>query len=655
MYECRVVDYDMHRKLHKVIYDADSSIEEVNLARRKFNPLDPTPAEAAEGSIIGLKIGLPPRSIDGKDDLATTISRDHVGVVVGVVEPENSPPVENADDRNRVLHRVLYLANEYVAEVNLNRTKYFVLDTISNKPLRTVNETLELVELDPVEELNVSEQVAAQTGLPKPPPDDKVVGNTLKSNAAKAPTNLDDTQPKIANVNPQKSTDTDQPPLSNTPRKVVQSVAASTEDSVVVGPSAPAQASTAIPKSIEPPPANSVSKKNVHPHITEVIIAESSKPEFSDPSEKNVQRMAIDTEAGAPATKKDINVQPAVSANGTQKSDPSSNVQKPDTARTSNTALTAESLSLLDATAPGSDKNAVIDEDTKTISDGDDKWIEASANAVKNPEDLKSKFIMLKCRDGDRIAYVEDYLSNGTHFIAFQDKQGGNMQMLLTTENFRLLSDDEVDKMSSRVRKRATPINVLNSGAEETPKSSKRRRSAVGSTPQSEQKPLPGGDLIGKVVSLSWPGNGGNYLALVVGFQQTGSRRRHKVYYVEDESTEVVDLTKRDWVCEASGPWDLQGLVGKRLYVYWEGTYDENEMDQKRSEEKFGKGNSKVPFEAFVVKFISQYRYRLLYTQDDNLEDRDLTQEDDAWDVLEGRAQRVDGLPLISWTGPISN
>lgn len=92
------------------------------------------------------------------------------------------------------------------------------------------------------------------------------------------------------------------------------------------------------------------------------------------------------------------------------------------------------------------------------------------------------------------------------------------------------------------------------------------------------------------------------------------------------------------------------GLVGKRLYVYLEGGYTDREA-QKRAEELFGKENTKIPYEVFVVKYLGPHRYQLYYTFDNGFEDRILTDDDKVWNVLEDGVKEVDGLPIIAWEG----
>ncbi len=369
-----------------------------------------------------------------------------------------------------------------------------------------------------------------------------------------------------------------------------------------------------------------------------------------DPSSEIVFNAAVDTALLKPLTEENLNM--LESTTGTEENKQTDG----------GTAIAAASV------LPGTSAQVPEkDEETRTVSDVEESsWIASSPRSSDRfAESRVNKYIALT--DGDskvmRKAYVEAYFrERQTHFVAFCDTTGGNMQVRLTEGNHRLLNQEEIDTLSKRL---ALNEDQRSPGRQRT--TGTRRRSASGGEDEKvfkrlrrQSEPAPGAELIGSCITVRWPGNGGNYVALVVGFLDKGpNNRMHKVYYVADESTEILNLAKREWVREGPGtePWDRNGLVGKRLYVYWDGEYaDDQGDDQRRAEEKFGKGKTKVPFEAFVVQFIDSFRYRLLYTQDDNLEDRDLTQEDQAWDVLEPGVMKVDNMSVISWSsGTMSN
>lgn len=78
---------------------------------------------------------------------------------------------------------------------------------------------------------------------------------------------------------------------------------------------------------------------------------------------------------------------------------------------------------------------------------------------------------------------------------------------------------------------------------------------------------------------------------------------KHKLYCAADDSTESVELAARTWSMGGSGlvTYDSTGLVGKRIFVYWEGVYTD-ETAQQKSVNLWGSGL--VPYECFVVKFL---------------------------------------------------
>lgn len=140
--------------------------------------------------------------------------------------------------------------------------------------------------------------------------------------------------------------------------------------------------------------------------------------------------------------------------------------------------------------------------------------------------------------------------------------------------------------------------------------------------------------LVGEIITIEWPDDEEMYAALVVGFMP--GEVRHKVFYFESETTEVLDLTKRRWHRGSRGTGQVHirwGPMYKRIVV------------MKPDEEE-----GKVPYEAFVVKFFSDSRtYRVLYTQDDSLEDLILDHGDeDDWDIHPGGFM-YRGLWIHSW------
>jgi len=162
-----------------------------------------------------------------------------------------------------------------------------------------------------------------------------------------------------------------------------------------------------------------------------------------------------------------------------------------------------------------------------------------------------------------------------------------------------------------------------------------------------------GPEIIGKCIYISWPNDNSKYKGLVVGYSK--SEDKHKVFYLEDETTETMVLKDRVWdmVEEEEVPWDSSSLCGKKLYVMWTGFY-EDEEDQKKAREKFGTQedeDTKIPYEAFVIKKLPNGEHTLLYTYDDNLEARDLSKESEDWKLTDHMSTDAEGLPFIMWTG----
>ncbi len=125
---------------------------------------------------------------------------------------------------------------------------------------------------------------------------------------------------------------------------------------------------------------------------------------------------------------------------------------------------------------------------------------------------------------------------------------------------------------------------------------------------------------------------------LVVGY----SRGMHKLYNVQDQATEVVSELRGDEYAVCSH--ELVFPVGQRVLVFWDGAYTADAVLRK------------LPYEAYVVQHCRETTFRLLYTADDTLEDRDLNQarvdsdELHGWRLVNGDVWDVNEQPVVTWS-----
>ncbi len=152
-YEARCIDYNTRTKLHKVIYFEDDSIEELSLAKRKWKPVEevlPDPDPEGHHALIGKIIILPAKASDTLNPAAP--EKDFRACVQSVVteetpvEPPTDPTV--APQPTPVMHQVVYLANDFIAIVDLSSVKYIIVDSVSGEAIRTVNADKGAVSLD---------------------------------------------------------------------------------------------------------------------------------------------------------------------------------------------------------------------------------------------------------------------------------------------------------------------------------------------------------------------------------------------------------------------------------------------------------------------------------------------------------------------------
>jgi len=158
--------------------------------------------------------------------------------------------------------------------------------------------------------------------------------------------------------------------------------------------------------------------------------------------------------------------------------------------------------------------------------------------------------------------------------------------------------------------------------------------------------------MVGKCVWVTWPTPKSKNLGLVVGYCEP--ERKLKVFYMGDETIEIIGLEDSRWSVagDKDVPWNSTGMCGKKVGVLWAGHYYDI-VDQKMAEEKFGTRddgyNTKIAYEAFVIKRMDDGMYRLIYTADDTLENRKLDKESKEWKAIPPLATSLDGLPLIMW------
>lgn len=144
-------------------------------------------------------------------------------------------------------------------------------------------------------------------------------------------------------------------------------------------------------------------------------------------------------------------------------------------------------------------------------------------------------------------------------------------------------------------------------------------------------------NLLGLVVRIT----GRDDAMLVVGYQNN----EHKLYNLVDETAEVFPELKAEDFVLLENQGGLEFPVGQRVVVFWDGSYEEDDMVKKR-----------LPYEAYIVKHRNNTVYRLLYTADDTLEDRDLAKERsndeelEGWRLVNGNVWDIEDLPVVTWT-----
>lgn len=318
------------------------------------------------------------------------------------------------------------------------------------------------------------------------------------------------------------------------------------------------------------------------------------------------------------------------------------------------------------------------EEDEQQDSEGDSRWNVKSKS--KNVVCDVGDFISLDTGIGGapRTAYIEAYLPEaGTHFVAFCDRRGGNLQIKLTPDNHYVLSEAEGKKLAKKKQsdvydddydegKNEPDLLSDEATPPKTRRTPKRKGKLTSSRPvkrpiRYQRTPEIKGkaanqDICGRCISIVWPGENLVYVALVLGYSPYS--KQHQVVYMLDHCIETLNLKYREWTLlpREKEPWMDNGLVGKRLYVFWPGEYDD-EDSQKLARKAFG-DDTKVPYEAYVLSYLGERKYKIIYPATEDTEIRVLRATDSEgasalekeWDLLDYGVNEIDGLPVICWT-----
>lgn len=348
--------------------------------------------------------------------------------------------------------------------------------------------------------------------------------------------------------------------------------------------------------------------------------------------------------------------------------------------------------STLDQYDDSFDQDKENDNAHDTASDDDQMgWPEKPQSEGRMVPSLVGDYVSLDTGSGGpwRKAYVEAYLPvTGTHFVAFCDSQGGNMQIKLTSDNHTVLGDKEAAKLTrDQARSKVETVPVADNDFEPneveiskvgSPEPSRRlprkgrRKGSIAAKKETKPKPklqlakpymkilgkTAKGEILSRCITVVWPNTKLVYVALVIGYSV--ETKHHMLLYMVDHCVEVLELKYRDWQLLPRGkePWNSSGMVGKRIYVWWPGEYETDEA-QTQAEELFGEGKTKVAYEAYVLNYIGQGIYKIVYPCNEDCEERALLEDktdglntlEKEWDLLDEGVNEVMGLPVIGWEG----
>ncbi len=174
-----------------------------------------------------------------------------------------------------------------------------------------------------------------------------------------------------------------------------------------------------------------------------------------------------------------------------------------------------------------------------------------------------------------------------------------------------------------------------------------------------------GDHLIGRLANVKIPGvpgssDGSTRRCFVLGCQfsldSEGHRNSqlHQLFEFEGEMVYCINLGMDLSRAEILPPPDSYEWVGKRIVVWWKGTYA-NQADQSKARQKFGKYKTKIPYEAWIVGKIDRNEFVIVYTVTSDMEmaveRKKMKTSDDDWEFVERDATTVRDVPIVSWSG----
>lgn len=646
-YVALVLAFNPRRKLHKVVYMEDESIEQMELGRgpsyRNWRPCD-TPAD----HLIGAHLRFHDKSVEeGKeawyDFMRLNPERRRAPFEVYVYahiedpDPEEITGPKNAEGECN-FYRVIHSPNDYLTTVDLSCIDYEVLESLKQG---SAHEDGDATDNAPGE--TDTAPIDLDAG------DDTGLGDT-DAPASRSRVRANRTPTKPVNVIPDDEN---------------------------------------LPEDLEDSPIDAVRKRG-KPSKDDM---EYEAPEGTD-RDKSTYIIEDDDEKDVKSSKSGRK-----HARGRDVDADGDEGDTRDARRLSDSPAT---LDTKDEPLGRAEERAVSVEDDEKVHDtaSDEEMLGWAQKAEMNNGSDKmaatgskvGEYISVDSGDGGprRKAYVEAFLpAIGTHFVGFCDPQGGNLQIKLTEDNHTVLSDKEAELLT---RKQSAAVDAMDvddvksdepevqmlDDFDEKPKARRPKRGRKYSSSKVEKKTsvakntrrrqmLNSGKILGKAageeivtrcITVVWPNTKLVYVALVMGYSY--EKRQHILLYMVDHCVETLDLRYREWSILPRGkePWNSTGMVGKRVFVWWPGEYDEKDV-QVLAESLFGDRDTKVAYEAYVINFIGKGKYKIVYPSNEDCEERELSAEKSEgtnplfkeWDLLEDGVNDVMGLPVIGWQG----
>lgn len=170
---------------------------------------------------------------------------------------------------------------------------------------------------------------------------------------------------------------------------------------------------------------------------------------------------------------------------------------------------------------------------------------------------LEGTLIKIIYKEYERLAMVDDLLSNGNFVITFKDHESTSVEVQLMPGAYKQISNEEYDKLKAEPRKKVKLAKLFPPA------------DGLLNAPEKGRNPgrnFNNGQAFGQFIYVMWPIDQRFYLGLVIGCTVNKKCSYHKIYYMNERCTELVDFKFRSFYYVDSPRMTMR--ISENFYTY---------------------------------------------------------------------------------------